>query len=378
MRAFVTIGDIKELNTERYKRTKEYTGFKQALYLLAHERKKYFDKPLLKPSHIQSFHKDDKFIELLYSLPVDITPILNSKDEELGKPPAHLHIKEENIIPPKHDLFAFIHIPYVNDGIHTHDHFEINYVYRGCCNQIFKNETRVLLQGDLCIIAPNSPHNVRVKNEDITISILIRKSTFDNIFWRVLSTNDLLSTFFRNTLYGDTSPNYLCINTNGGDAIRYYMQQIVLESNYADEYSNNVLQSYIILLFTSIIRYDKQNFYWYNPNSSKDAYLEFSAVLHYIQQNYQTVTLKHIADQFHYTEATLSKYISKNFGRSFSKIIQQIKMQRAKELIQHTKLPVHKIADIVGYQSVDHFSRTYKKVYGISPSEDPIKIPPYS
>ena len=44
-------------------------------------------------------------------------------------------------------------------------------------------------------------------------------------------------------------------------------------------------------------------------------------------------------------------------------------MNHALEYLLNTPMKVSEIADAVGYDSVDHFSRTFKKLHGISPLE---------
>jgi len=42
-------------------------------------------------------------------------------------------------------------------------------------------------------------------------------------------------------------------------------------------------------------------------------------------------------------------------------------MNHAVEYLLNTPMKISEIADAVGYDSVDHFSRTFRKVYGTSP-----------
>ena len=48
-----------------------------------------------------------------------------------GKEPVPLRIRENDFINKEEDIAVYIHVPYINDGLHSHDHFEINYVYKG-------------------------------------------------------------------------------------------------------------------------------------------------------------------------------------------------------------------------------------------------------
>ncbi|WP_338131382.1 helix-turn-helix domain-containing protein [Cohnella rhizosphaerae] len=44
-------------------------------------------------------------------------------------------------------------------------------------------------------------------------------------------------------------------------------------------------------------------------------------------------------------------------------------MEESKRLLQQTDLRRYEIAERVGYESPEHFSKIFKKFYGISPSE---------
>ena len=42
-------------------------------------------------------------------------------------------------------------------------------------------------------------------------------------------------------------------------------------------------------------------------------------------------------------------------------------MKRAKTLLKHGNMTVENIADVVGYPSVEHFNRTFKKCFDMTP-----------
>ena len=54
-------------------------------------------------------------------------------------------------------------------------------------------------------------------------------------------------------------------------------------------------------------------------------------------------------------------------GMSFTDIVRGIKMTRAEDYLNNSNLPVHEISSLVGYESVDHFSRTFKATHNMSP-----------
>ncbi|MCD7708527.1 MAG: 2-isopropylmalate synthase [Clostridiales bacterium] len=94
-----------------------------------------------------------------------------------------------------------------------------------------------------------------------------------------------------------------------------------------------------------------------------------ASMLNYIQNNYQDVTLESMAEQFHLSEPYISKYIKDKSGKTFGEHVAHIRMKRAKTLLRNGNMTVENIADSVGYPNVEHFNRTFKKMFGMTPTE---------
>ena len=90
-------------------------------------------------------------------------------------------------------------------------------------------------------------------------------------------------------------------------------------------------------------------------------------IMNFIQTNYLTVTLEELAEKFHLTEPYLSKYIKEKSGKTFGENLQNIRMKRAKSLLKNSGMTVENIAYAVGYQNVEHFNRTFKKKFEMTP-----------
>lgn len=101
-----------------------------------------------------------------------------------------------------------------------------------------------------------------------------------------------------------------------------------------------------------------------NDNEQDDRLV---AMLNYIQSNYQNVTLESMATQFHLSEPYISKYIKDKSGRTFGEQVARIRMKKAKTLLKHGNMTVEQISEAVGYQNVEHFSRTFKKSFDMTP-----------
>ncbi len=65
----------------------------------------------------------------------------------------------------------------------------------------------------------------------------------------------------------------------------------------------------------------------------------------------------------------MSKLIHKNMGHSFTDVLRTLKMNRAMDYLLNTPMKISEISTAVGYDSVDHFSRTFRRTYGMSPQQ---------
>lgn len=91
------------------------------------------------------------------------------------------------------------------------------------------------------------------------------------------------------------------------------------------------------------------------------------AMKNYIQTNFKTVTLEEMSEQFNLSEPYISKYFKEKCGETFANYLQNVKMKKAKTLLKNSNLTIENIAYSVGYQNVEHFSRLFKKKYGMPP-----------
>lgn len=91
----------------------------------------------------------------------------------------------------------------------------------------------------------------------------------------------------------------------------------------------------------------------------------------YINKNYMDaqLSLTSVGEEFFITEVYLSKLFKRATGKNFSKYVEGIRMQHAKELLEQGK-KVSEAAELVGYNSPQVFRRAWKRYYGNTPSEN--------
>lgn len=275
----------------------------------------------------------------------------------------------ENIIfSSERDVFSMVLVSHLNDHMHLHDYFEINYVYEGSYTQVFEHERRDFHRGHLIIIPPDAPHMVYINDDSLIQSILIRKSTFGKIFWPLLGTNDILSSFFKYALYENKVHSYLSFVIKNTYIYEFLLQKIFDESRNTDDYANNMAISYTNIFWGTLLREFGNNIHLYTPGQSSSFNKDFPLIMKYVQYNYDTVTLSVLSSVFHYSEVYLSKMFKKNLNEKFSIVVQNIRLEHARTLLATTDYRLEDIAGIVGYESTDYLTRIFKKKYNITPS----------
>lgn len=356
--AYTTAGAVQSVISDFYFRHGNKLDFIEAVQEIYQQGTYLKAKPTLPLFNYWSTLTDGEFVTLLDRLPIDIKPMLGKKSRE--------RIQEVDILPDGSDVFVYKHFCYINDIVHSHDYFEVCYVFKGSCRLQFEKETHSFKTGELCIIAPMSVHEIIVDDESsVLINVSIRKSTFDSAFFNLISRKDLLSIFFRTLLYEQPSANYLSFITDNSEDIRFIIKNLFMEGYRDDLYANNCCISWVNILFSNILRNYSQSIRFYNYKVAPD----FSLVLKYIQQNYRRLKLKDLACSFHYNESHLSTLIKKNTGLSFTELITNFKISESVDYLLNTDMSIEKIAEIVGYNSSDHFSRTFKQHYRCSPQQ---------
>ena len=99
------------------------------------------------------------------------------------------------------------------------------------------------------------------------------------------------------------------------------------------------------------------------------SFLVDSAV-RYMREHYQEkLTLQEVADRCYVSQWHLSKLLNKYMEMSFYDILNSIRIENAKRLLENPGLKIGQIGEMVGYADAAHFTRTFKKLEGINANE---------
>jgi len=104
-------------------------------------------------------------------------------------------------------------------------------------------------------------------------------------------------------------------------------------------------------------------------NEQNNAIVE--RAVEYIQRHYaqKGLTLNEVAQRNHVSPNYLSYLFKKHTGLNLWEYVIKLRMEESRRLLLHTDLRRYEIAEKVGYESPEHFSKIFKKYFGMSPSE---------
>ncbi|KKK39763.1 chemotaxis protein CheY [Mesobacillus campisalis] len=101
-------------------------------------------------------------------------------------------------------------------------------------------------------------------------------------------------------------------------------------------------------------------------DSTKDS---IRTAMAYIDQHLNDeLTLKDVAAQVHLNPSYFSVLFKEQVELNFSEYVTRRRIQRAKELIVSTRMPISEIAEEVGYKTSKYFIKIFKEIEGMTPS----------
>ncbi|AFY39683.1 two component transcriptional regulator, AraC family [[Leptolyngbya] sp. PCC 7376] len=91
-------------------------------------------------------------------------------------------------------------------------------------------------------------------------------------------------------------------------------------------------------------------------------------VFEFIEANYtRPLKLKDVALEAGYSSAYLTTLVQKKTGKTVKQWIIERRMVCARNLLQKTKEPVAKVAELSGYLDAGYFTNQFRKIHGVSP-----------
>lgn len=95
---------------------------------------------------------------------------------------------------------------------------------------------------------------------------------------------------------------------------------------------------------------------------------DFQNLIYYINTHYgEKITLKELSQKFYFNRNYLCLLFKKHLNTSFSDYLLQIRMKKAKELLDTTNMSISAIAEKTGYKDYSYFNKSFTDYYKVTP-----------
>lgn len=261
-------------------------------------------------------------------------------------------------------VIVYKHYHTTEEALHSHDFFEIAYIYSGCGEQI--------INGDLIILDKTDKHCFIPHNGLGIYNCLISPEFIDKQLSSSFDAIDILSlSAFQEFNMGDIS-SVIRFQPNQAFRIEEIFSQMEDELKHKEscyrKVVHNCLENLLVHIFREISKNDtlqvKQNVETILPE-----------IINYIEENYnQKISLTEIARKNFYSPNYFSKIFKESQGKTLTQFISEFRIKESIKMLETTDFSIESIAYNVGYKDKKNFYSAFKKMTGMTPKTYKLKV----
>ncbi len=249
------------------------------------------------------------------------------------------------------------------DSPHSHDFLEMAFVLSGHGRYYIEGKIYEVSEGDLLVLNPGMAHQARLlPGTEIPATEFF--VAFSDLQFRGCPYNYL-------PLPGKTP----ILHTSGELRQKLFKLCASMEAENAvcREGRYFMLKSYLMQMVLLVAREQCEPVE--NPSrrafESANRKYVVEQIVSYLEDHYnEKISLDQIAANMYFSPYYISKIFKSETGDTLIRHLINIRLERAKELLEQGQTSsIQEVAAAVGYEDAYHFSKLFKKRYGISPSQ---------
>ena len=272
-----------------------------------------------------------------------------------------------------YEIYTIHYFEYMSDFNYTgesHNFWEFVCVDKGEIEVTAGTQTLTLHKGDILFHKPNEFHSIKANGKIapnlVVISFACHSPSIQFFENKLLSINDV----DRSLLAQIIAEARNCYSSRLDDPYLTMLEPSEQQLFGAEQLIKGYLEQLLILL---VRRYTKSEAFFRleSPLVRKKNNAEIhNRILLYLEQNvHNRLTIDQIAKDNLIGRSQLQKLFRDKNGCGIIEYFCQLKINEAKQLIRNNNLNFTQISDLLGYTSIHYFSRQFKKIVGMTPSE---------
>jgi AraC-like DNA-binding protein len=256
---------------------------------------------------------------------------------------------------------------------HRHEYFQIHVQLSGATTHYLGAVTRRVEPGTLCFIPPYKLHFIPTVPDSEYYLI----NTTQSFMLPGLNVDPLDLEDVSNEQAPELAPfkyqDYLDFTLDGEDleAVRTLCRSMLTENAERGPGSIVLCRAYLLQSIGIVCRrFGRMLWHLAEKRVSTAARREtLSRLGHYLRANFdKQVSLTAAAEEVGLTPTYLAHLVKKETGKTFLELLTERRLDRAKELILQSSLPIARISEMSGFSDFAYFTRRFKQLTGVSPS----------
>lgn len=294
----------------------------------------------------------DKELEVLEATP-DFSPKFDKRISRKFYRDQHIYIEKQA---------RFIGVP-----MHSHDYIELVYVYQGKMRQTVNGKVIEQNQGEILLLNQFAKHEIDAAGENDIIINLIIEPEFIGRLISLFDNENLITEFILASINGKNRlGEHIHFKVGESEEIQRSVLKIINEI-YSDNALKQMRVHFLVgLLITELLSSIEDSDYYVSVNYDESLAL---SVLRYIDENYQTASLKGVSNQLNLPNYKVSRLLKKFTGKTFSELLLEKRLERAVYLLKYTDYAIIDVINMTGYENASHFYRVFKDKYNVSIKE---------
>ncbi len=254
-------------------------------------------------------------------------------------------------------------------GWHDHDFYEMGLITQGRAYHKTLSGKRRIKKGSLVFVKPRVPHGYAVDEKQKVINFIFSKQFLSGID-SFCSGSGSKEQFRFSSLFDVHSSRPLQLKPDEFILCDQIISRIRTELDKKEKYCFAMVRSLFAELCVSLMRSEQKSGSLAEQSKESESDRRIEKTIRYIEENYsEKLSLDEIAVCASYSPAYMSNFFKKQTGYALFEYINEVRIQKACDILRNTDRTVLEVAYEVGFNSISLFNRTFKKLRGTTPRD---------
>ena len=265
-------------------------------------------------------------------------------------------------------VHAFIE-PDFSRGKHEQEFFEINIILKGKGVHYIEKNRILANAGDIFIIPPHVSHGYFGSKGFDVFHVLLSDPFMNKYMTDLQQLPSFFTLFSAEPLLRSSSDNplHLSLDTAQFQLIKPILEQL-LSYNASHDPFHSLMRSHLAMQLIALLcqKYNEKALFVDNKSPHDVAIMNAIAYMH--EHYHEKITLDNLTKLSYLSRTSFIKKFKTICKKSPSEYLMDVRINAAKNLLSKTNYSIYEIAEKTGFYDSAHFTRSFKKEVGQSPT----------